>query len=101
MGTLPSRFLEEIPTELIEVEGYGLGDLSAPKENVEARHTYDEDDEFAPRVCVGSVVRHPTFGIGRVMELSGYADDLKLTITFEGRTPKKILAKYAQLEILK
>ena len=101
MGTLPSRFLEEIPPELIEVEGYGLGDLSAAGKDRTTRRTYDEDDEFAPRVCIGSVVRHPTFGIGRVMELSGHADDLKLTISFEGQTPKKILAKYAQLEILR
>ena len=107
MGTLPSRFLEEIPPELIEAEGYGLGDLAAASDSHRARKSrtarrdYDEDDEFAPRVCVGSVVRHPTFGIGRVMELSGYADDLKLTISFGGQTPKKILAKYAQLEILR
>jgi len=106
MGTLPSRFLEEIPPELIEAEGYGLGDLAAAGsgrtagERRTTRREYDEDDEFAPRVCIGSVVRHPTFGIGRVMELSGYADDLKLTISFGGQTPKKILAKYAQLEIL-
>jgi DNA helicase-2/ATP-dependent DNA helicase PcrA len=107
MGTLPSRFLEEVPAELIEVEGYGLGDLAAAGggrtagEGRATHRTYDDDDEFAPRVCIGSVVRHPTFGIGRVMELSGYADDLKLTISFGGQTPKKILAKYAQLEILR
>jgi DNA helicase-2/ATP-dependent DNA helicase PcrA len=101
MGTLPSRFLEEIPGELIEVEGYGIGDLSAAGTDRETRRSYDEEDEFAPRVCVGSVVRHPKFGVGRVLELSGYADDLKLTISFEGQTPKKILARYAQLEILR
>jgi DNA helicase-2/ATP-dependent DNA helicase PcrA len=102
MGTLPSRFLEEISGELIQVEGYGLGDLSRKKGGREdVDYVPDEDDEFAPRVCVGSVVRHPKFGIGRVMELSGYADDLKLTISFEGQTPKKILARYVQLEVLR
>jgi DNA helicase-2/ATP-dependent DNA helicase PcrA len=52
-------------------------------------------------VGVGSVVRHPKFGIGKVVELSGYADDLKLTVAFGKQTPKKLLAKYAQLEILR
>jgi len=96
MGTLPSRFLEEIPAELVEAEGYGVGDLSA-----EERRPVEHDDEFAPRVCVGSMVRHPKFGVGRVLELSGSADDLKLTISFSGQTPKKIFARYVQLEFLR
>ncbi|MCK4271365.1 ATP-binding domain-containing protein, partial [bacterium] len=102
MGCLRSRFLDEIPTELVEVEGYGQGDWS-PKRDVQADDSRltGPDDEFTPRVGVGSVVRHPKFGIGKVVELSGYADDLKLTVAFKDKVHKKLLARYARLEILR
>ena len=45
---------------------------------------------------VGSYVRHPTFGRGRVLDSSGSGKDMKMTIQFGSET-KKIMVKYARL----
>ncbi|KPL18074.1 MAG: hypothetical protein AMJ92_09700 [candidate division Zixibacteria bacterium SM23_81] len=102
VGTLRSRFLDEVPAELVEVEGYGLDSWSLRREAefVEGQLT-DPDQDVIPRVYVGSVVRHPKFGVGKVVEVSGYADDLKLTVVFQDQAPKKLMARYANLELVR
>ncbi len=102
LGCLRSRFLDEVPADLMETEGYGVDawGIRTVAEFEEGRLT-DPDDEYVPRVCIGSVVRHPQFGVGRVVDLSGYADDLKLTVVFQDQAPKKLMARYANLELLR
>ena len=48
----------------------------------------------------GSRVRHPTLGQGVVLELEGEGDDAKFTIFFERAGKKKLIARYATLELL-
>jgi len=48
----------------------------------------------------GSVVRHPSWGEGVVMRSEGVGENLKLTVMFPGHRLKKILVKYADLEII-
>ncbi len=48
----------------------------------------------------GSRVRHPTLGQGVVLELEGEGDDAKFTIFFERAGKKKLVARYATLELL-
>ncbi|HEX6041661.1 ATP-dependent helicase, partial [Longimicrobium sp.] len=43
---------------------------------------YDEVDD-APALRKGARVRHPSFGAGTVVELSGFADNTKATIEFD------------------
>ena len=102
VGTLRSRFLDEVPAELVEVEGYGLDNWSLRRgAEFDDGQLTDADQDFIPRVYVGSVVRHPTFGVGKVVDVSGYADDLKLTVVFQDQTPKKLMARYANLELVR
>jgi len=51
-------------------------------------------------LAIGSIVRHPTFGSGRIVDREGEGKTLKLTIHFAGQGSKKILPAYTQLEIL-
>jgi DNA helicase II / ATP-dependent DNA helicase PcrA len=48
----------------------------------------------------GSRVRHPTLGNGVVLELEGQGDDARLTVFFEKAGKRKLVAKYANLEML-
>ncbi|HEX6201403.1 MAG TPA: hypothetical protein VF100_00285, partial [Thermoanaerobaculia bacterium] len=48
----------------------------------------------------GSRVRHPTLGEGVVLELEGEGDHLKYTIFFKNAGKKKMIARYANLEVL-
>ncbi|HSF39857.1 MAG TPA: UvrD-helicase domain-containing protein [Thermoanaerobaculia bacterium] len=56
----------------------------------------------APRRAIkrGSRVRHPTLGHGVVLELEGDGDDARLTVFFEKSGKRKLVAKFANLEML-
>jgi DNA helicase-2/ATP-dependent DNA helicase PcrA len=111
---LPSRFLDEIPPELLEVRDRWAAQKSAAlrleQENLTdctgdpagrpytAGRPYDGDEPFVDRLFPGARVRHPDFGIGVIRERSGSGDDLKVVVKFNGVGEKKLLLKYAQLE---
>ncbi len=48
----------------------------------------------------GSRVRHASLGLGRILQIEGSGDDMRLIIYFDVKGRKKLLAKYAQLEVL-
>ncbi|MGQ0814349.1 MAG: ATP-dependent helicase [Gemmatimonadota bacterium] len=56
------------------------------------------DAQDAPRFVKGERVRHPQFGRGTIRELSGFGQDLKAVIDFEGVGRKKVVVRYANLQ---
>lgn len=46
----------------------------------------------------GMRVRHPTYGVGSVLQIEGSGPDLKVSVVFGDKTVKKFVAKYARLE---
>ncbi|HEY4596601.1 MAG TPA: 3'-5' exonuclease, partial [Thermoanaerobaculia bacterium] len=48
----------------------------------------------------GSRVRHPTLGPGVVLEMEGEGDEARLTVFFEKSGKRKLVAKFANLEML-
>lgn len=49
---------------------------------------------------IGSIVNHPVFGTGKVIEKSGSGDDLKLVVLFENGQWKRLLARVANLTLV-
>ena len=119
----PSRFLTEIPHDLVEViepsflarpYGGGRGNGWSPRRGGQRRaraavHAVDEapapwdeadEDQSAGGISRGARVRHPTFGRGEVIHVERVAGDLKLTVRFAAVGQKKLLARYANLERL-
>ncbi len=114
--TDPSRFLREIPDQLLEtvvsplvrerqVPAHGrhrAGRRRAAQSVVEAPATtffdYADEDQSAAYVRPGMRVRHPAFGIGTVASVEPLAGDVKLTVRFEAAGYKKLLGRYAKLE---
>jgi len=47
----------------------------------------------------GSRVRHPTLGPGVVLEMEGEGDEARLTVFFERSGKRKLVAKFANLEM--
>jgi len=123
--TQPSRFLAELPDE-VETERPGslAGRSStfrwpprrpAGAPRVEPRRVrrsdheeivYDADDALAEAAAVahaaapfrpGDSVRHPTYGIGRVLDLSGYGEDLRAAVRFHSVGVKHLVLKFAGL----
>ena len=95
---LPSRFLDEIPPEVLQVrdpwESRSVGLPPSPRSHSQ-RH---DDEPFVDRLFPGARIRHPDFGIGVIRERSGSGDDLKVIVRFNGAGEKKLMVRYAQLE---
>ena len=120
-ATEPSRFLGELPTDLVEeVEpaaapvrvartwqsrsdgwtGHGARNRHYGDETKQPPAFYDDagEDQSATHVRPGMRVRHATFGLGTVESVEPLQDDVKLIVRFEAVGPKKLLGKYAKLE---
>jgi DNA helicase-2/ATP-dependent DNA helicase PcrA len=118
-ASLPSRFLSEIPAELLETVP---GSRSEPGQT----RRYEPDPEYSeyianrrrpstsakraygraappPRASnnplIGARVRHPKYGIGTILEIEGEGEDRKLTVSFQDYGAKKLLERYANLQL--
>ena len=110
----PSRFLAEIPIELIEA---AQGSLAEPGET----RRYEPDPDFyqseyrrpgkfpargsgparvkrASNPLIGTRVRHPNYGVGTILSVEEDGDDRKFTVSFRDHGTKKLIERYAHLE---
>ncbi len=120
----PSRFLSEIPIELIEplnatmfaakprttwenavnsVEGIdrffskqGRGGASSQPR----RNSAPSEGRSSSGWRRGARVRHSKYGVGTVLECEGQGEDTKLTVSFPGFGKKKLMERFASLEKL-
>ena len=129
-ASLPSRFLAEVPVDLVEA---AFGSLSEPGET----RRYEPDPEYsdghsygrraaygqtsrtsssrtpgaynparnsrAPRASkdplIGTRVRHSKYGVGTIIEVEGEGEDRKLTVSFQDHGAKKLVERYANLQL--
>ena len=112
-NTSPSRFFTELPPENVELhrdtthpipgiadaltsiqvppgQKVAIGDFTYVPEPVEG------EDGLRP----GMQVRHPMFGTGQVMIVEGSGGDARITVYFPRGGKKKLIAKYANLELI-
>jgi DNA helicase-2/ATP-dependent DNA helicase PcrA len=114
----PSRFLDEIPAELIErieptpatPRWTGAFELRNPygrrlNRGTRARdadssktYAYENEDQSQSSVRPGMKVRHRQFGVGTVMTVEEHGEDYKVTVRFASVGTKKLLASFAGLE---
>jgi len=99
----PSRFLAEIPEELLSGRRRRPTRGSEPTFEPGPRVDYSDAQWAAddlPVIREGMRVEHPIFGLGRITEVAGAGQAAKVTIRFERAGVKVIKLKYAQLRIL-
>jgi DNA helicase-2/ATP-dependent DNA helicase PcrA len=48
---------------------------------------------------IGTRVRHPKYGLGTILEVEGEGEDRKLTVSFQDYGAKKLLERYANLQL--
>jgi DNA helicase-2/ATP-dependent DNA helicase PcrA len=96
---VPSRFLREIPSGLVE-------DLSPRRRTGSARaddrvldYSFDQSPDASDAgASVGARVRHPVFGAGTILAAQGAGPGRKLRIRFDRAGVKTVLVRFAQLE---
>ena len=119
-STEPSRFLDEIPAELLEriaptyapayqstfthghyefrTNPYGRKGKAARFKESEESYRYEDEDQSVQALRPGMRVKHAQFGVGTVVSVEEHNDDMKITVRFNLVGVKKLLAKYAKLE---
>ena len=97
-----SRFLKDIPFELIEApergQRYGDGGMVRSSRELAAVGA-DGAPVQAPPFRTGEKVTHPVFGLGIVVDCSPRPGDYEVTVAFPGNQGvKRILHSYGKLE---
>ena len=117
----PSRFLDEIPSELVEVvapvfstpirdtttfgrprRGRRRHDPAAHDDDEiqpDYGYDYENEDQSVISIRPGDRVRHPTFGVGTVLSVEPLTNDMKLTVRFTDIGRKTLRAKFAKLTL--
>ena len=74
--------------------------ISTPKKLKPVSKSSSSSNLFDSKLVVGNVVNHQRFGRGEVVKIEGTGGDLKAEIKFENGDTKKLLLRFAKLEIL-
>jgi len=110
-----SSFVDPVPEELLEPKASPLLERIGADSTPHRGHRgggrfsvvpgYDREPDHdagmnqdAPRYVKGERVLHATFGSGRIVEISGFGRDTRVTVDFEEHGRKKLLIRYAGLE---
>ena len=120
MYSRPSRFLEEIPAHLLDYSTRSIGDFTredyrkkpgvkvtrtkptkpAPKQTTGMRRAMGTLNQHEPGVYVaGMQVGHKIFGKGKILTVEGSGPEAKVTVMFQGNVKKKLIAKFANLDV--
>ena len=109
----PSRFLSSIPKISIssgmKVANFGLQPsqnrtISKPVQMVTRkpepvkRPVFDEFSQETVEFRMGQHVKHKIYGRGKILGISGFGDDMKLTVLFNDGARRKLMAKFANFE---
>ncbi len=98
----PSRFLDEVPERLTRA----LLGPAQPARRIPAgpvvdySYSQEIEDDDGGGLAAGTRVRHPTFGIGVVRRSEGRGDAEKLSVQFARAGMKKLIRRYANLELV-
>jgi DNA helicase-2/ATP-dependent DNA helicase PcrA len=117
-GSVPSRFLLEVPEQCLEhaVAGGAAGRASVGVENatdgavggeshardeIAAAHRQPDYESFSQEESVGFEVgmriRHESFGPGVVRKVEGGGDHTRVTVIFDSGGERKFLARFAPM----
>jgi len=91
---IPSRFIGELPAELIEEirPSVRVSRPAAPSGRFR--------DDGPPGIALGQRVRHAQFGEGVVLHHEGHGAHARVQVNFEHAGPKWLVLAYARLELM-
>jgi len=100
----PSRFLDEIPEDVIEWRNQGKSSspsfVSRTRTATTPPPRATGKKSVAMELAVGERVSHDTFGLGTVVAVAGAGDKAEATINFGQYGEKRLLLRYAPVEKL-
>ncbi len=97
-STIPSRFLTELPRELMETNN--IADQGDRVGSFGGGIKSESEDPFLEEYPPGTMVRHPQFGFGKVIQVRSSGAHTRATIGFERAGVKTLILQYARLEVV-
>lgn len=74
--------------------------VTTPKNLKPVAKTNGNTNLFDSKLVVGNIVKHIRFGTGEVMKIEGAGADIKAEINFQHGGAKKLLLRFAKLEVI-
>ncbi len=100
-NNIPSRFIKEIDPEFIIQKSMRKSFEPKIQKNLSKPvPAYEDFSQEIPEISVGSEVKHELFGVGKIITKDGRGQDMKITVNFYNFGKKRLVVKYANLEIL-
>jgi len=95
-----SRFVDEIPQQLLEIKGKTLLKEYVNKEPfmMDVEPQFEQYMDEAPVYKPGEKVKHKIMGEGVILKIEPHGNDFKITIAFKKHGKKILSANYAGLE---
>ncbi len=93
----PSRFLQDIPKELVSTGGQGKEDEWATTA-VEAEQKYGKPKGDLAEFKPGDHIKHEQFGEGVVVNYHKVKNDAEVVVAFDGAGVKRFLLSFAKIE---
>ncbi len=93
--TIPSRFFREMPDDCIEEIDACDDDTDELADNLSQRSLAGREAALYPP---GTLVRHPQFGLGRIIDIHPTGSHTRARITFNTAGTKTLILQYARLE---
>jgi DNA helicase-2/ATP-dependent DNA helicase PcrA len=94
----PSRFITELPEELIEEV---RPRIQVARAVASGRFQRPTEEPPAPGMRLGARVRHGKFGEGVVLNVEGNGAHARVQVNFEGQGTKWLMLQYANLEAVR
>jgi len=91
---IPSRFLDEVPQELLE----GIGEPDDNDSSLSKRTEKAASINRSSSYKLGEKIRHQQFGVSTIVEIKNRGDDVELKVAFPKNGVKQLLVKYAPIE---
>ena len=99
-GTVTSRFVSELPTDLIKMQNFDFRtqdiNYRPRKSSARLRTTAHVAHANTGKYKVGQKVTHSSFGEGLIKKVEGAGDEAKVTVFFPSVGDKKIVASYLE-----
>jgi DNA helicase II / ATP-dependent DNA helicase PcrA len=83
--TVISQFLAQMPKEMLRIVNH-------------VEDSYDQSEPIHADFHIGQAVRHPTFGIGKIVDMSKAGTNTRAIVDFRSSGRKTLLLEYARLE---
>ncbi|OPX89683.1 MAG: ATP-dependent DNA helicase PcrA [Pelotomaculum sp. PtaB.Bin104] len=100
----PSRFLDEIPSHLLNMKerlggrGWVTGDAQTGRTPINTRTDSGHQPPTGEQLVLGDKVKHGKWGVGVIVGVQGAGDEVTYKVAFPQQGIKSLLARYANLE---